>query len=523
MKTKVAKESKTKLAILIILGIISSFYFFSWWFQENRFLNPLFMILFILAFLYTCTQVYSVWYIILHAKFPSFKEYVGNYTVDVFVPTFKEPIWLIEKAVSAAVGIEYPHKTYLIDDGNNPEHKQIAAKFGAIYITRQNNLHNKAGNINNALNESSGELVAIFDIDHVPATNYLSRSVGRFNNPKIGAVQILLDHYNSEDGFVAAACSELNDDFFGPSTLGMNGCGCTTVFGSNAIFRRKALQSINGYIPGLAEDLNTSITLHSAGWETDYVPEVLAKGLVPTDVTSFFKQQLKWSRGVFDTLLNVYPKLARKLEFNKQVCYLTRMTYYTAGPVVGLHILATLVALLGISELATSYFSNYLFHSIPFLFFFIYIHQFAGKNYTIKPATKGFRLRGIILVFGTWPIYTISFLYALFGIRIPFMETPKIQRKRRFFKLIMPQIVVVILLIALAAFNFLTEDRISSTLIINIFALGLAFVHLGLFYAVWEDWKRNKSIIQIPELVPQLSYNNPGKRSFKTFSKKQVL
>lgn len=499
MNIKKEDKVKIKLSILIGLGFLVSIYFFSWWFEDGKIMNPFFATLFIAALFYTFTQIYSVWYIILHASYPKDKLNKKDFTIDVLVPAYNEPIWLVERAIKAATEIRYPHKTYLLDDSNNNDYKILAEKYNVSYFKRENNEDYKAGNINQAIAKTSGELIAIFDIDHIPEPDYLDNIPGRFSNPKVGAVQILLDHYNADESFVASACAELNDDFFGPSTLGMNGCGCTTVFGSNSVFRREALNSIGGYVPGLAEDLNTSISLHAKGWETDYIPQVLAKGLVPNDITSFFKQQLKWSRGVFDTLFRIYPTLFTKLNFNQHICYLTRMTYYTAGPIIAFHILAAIISLSGFYDQFALYFSSYLYHAIPFLFIFIYTHQFAGKHYRIKPPEPGLRLRGIILVFGTWPIYTVAFIFAILGIRLRFMATPKTVRKRKFLKLIIPQIFAVSLLLVLFYINLIFKVYSNYTLIVNVFAIGVALIHYGLFYAVWESWKNQEESLNKAE------------------------
>ena len=81
---------------------------------------------------------------------------------------------------------------------------------------------------------------------------------------------------------------------------GMHGTGTAVAIGANCTFRRTALESIGGHGIGLAEDLVTSIRLHAAGWKSVYVPEVVSRGLVPGDLESFLKQQLKWSRGVHE-------------------------------------------------------------------------------------------------------------------------------------------------------------------------------------------------------------------------------
>ena len=46
-------------------------------------------------------------------------------------------------------------------------------------MTRLDNAHAKAGNINAALKNTSGEYVAIFDCDHIPTRSFLQMTMGR--------------------------------------------------------------------------------------------------------------------------------------------------------------------------------------------------------------------------------------------------------------------------------------------------------------------------------------------------------
>lgn len=482
------KITKTKkyLSLLIALGVISVIYFFTWWLEEGRIHNPWFAALFASAAIFVIVQVFSYWFIIMNAKYPKWKSAPPGLKVDVFVPTYNEPLWLVEKAARAARDMHYPHNTYLIDDGKKEEYKKLAQRLGICYITRQDNLNNKAGNINNALKHSKGDFIAIFDIDHAPSQNYLERSLGLFSDPKVGVVQVMLDHANENESTVSAASCQLNDDFFGPSMLGMYGCDSASVFGSNSIFRREALNSIGGYKPGLAEDLNTSIHLHADRWRSEYVPEVLAKGLVPADLIAFFKQQLKWSRGVFEILFEIYPRLAFKLSFKKNVSYLVRMTSYLAGPVIAVHIFWVLYALFSADNNQARQFADYLFHAIPLIAAFLIIQQFAGKNLRVKPLRPDIKLNGLLLVLGTWPVYTLSFVYSIFRIKLSFIATPKEAKGGNFIKLVLPQIIAITLL-ATAIVYRLQYPFDEYLIIVFLFALGLIGIHSGVFYAVWES------------------------------------
>ena len=398
---------------------------------------------------------------------------------------------LVEKTLKAVVEMSYPHKTYLIDDGNKEEYKDLADKYSVRYIARKNTDDYKAGNINNVLRYSNGEIIAVFDIDHIPQRQYLDHVVNHFIDPKVGVVQVALDHYNCSDSYVANACCIMSDDFFAATMLGMNGMDSTVIFGSNSVFRRSALLSIGGYQPGLAEDLHTSVKLHAARWKSVYVAEILAKGLVPADISAFFKQQFKWANGVFEVLFKHYPSLIKSLTINQCICYLTRMTYYLAGPIVFLHILLTIFALY--SRPFNLEFTSYISHSAPFILLFFFTQAYIKIFYYIKEKKKGFHLSGYLLVLGSWPIYTVAFLSALFRIEIPFISTPKEIASKSFIKLIIPQLVIVGVLIVGIIYKSVNYIDISS-LVIILFASIMIIIHYAIFYGTWENYYQRKKL-----------------------------
>ena len=66
-------------------------------------------------------------------------------SVDLFVPVYKEPIDIIRQTVMAAVKVDYPHATLVLDDGRREEVRKIAEEFNCEYIVRENNQFHKAG------------------------------------------------------------------------------------------------------------------------------------------------------------------------------------------------------------------------------------------------------------------------------------------------------------------------------------------------------------------------------------------
>jgi cellulose synthase (UDP-forming) len=467
----------------IIAGFIASLYFFSWWTEDRRYAEPLQLLLLAVALFYVLVQIYAVWFLYWNAGLARRKHGLlpSGLSVDVFVPTYNEPPDLIEKVVRAAVDMRYPHTTYVLDDGRSEAVRTVAARLGAQYVSRPNNTDNKAGNINEALARSSGDFIVVFDVDHVPEPDFIERSLAYFDDPRIGVVQVALDHYNTHESFVATASGEMNDDFFAATMLGMDRCGAASVFGSNSVFRREALTTMGGYQPGLAEDLNTSLHLHAAGWKSAYAPEILAKGLVPADLPAFVAQQYKWARGVFDVFLQEFPRLAHRLSWRQRISYITRMTYYLAGPLTFIHLLYLAAVPLsggGVVDLL-----EYIRHITPFVLLFIFSHMLANGMYAVKPPAETIRWKGILLAIGSWPVYTAALLASLLGTRASYIPTPKEATGTGHLRFSLPQIALFLVFLGTLAGGFLNGHSGILTLGL-IFIPGYVLLHLGILRAL---------------------------------------
>jgi cellulose synthase (UDP-forming) len=118
-------------------------------------------------------------------------------SVDVYIPTFNEPMEVLEKTITGALCLDYPDLSiWVLDDGRRPWLKEFCEAKGVGYLNRPDNAHAKAGNINHALTRTNGEFVAIFDADFIPQRNFLMRTIGFFSDPKIGIVQTPHAFYN---------------------------------------------------------------------------------------------------------------------------------------------------------------------------------------------------------------------------------------------------------------------------------------------------------------------------------------
>ncbi len=470
--------------LLVFGGAATLLYYFTWWFTDAVAYSPWALLLFPAAMMYGLVQLLGNWIIYLRAGRRADGcgiEGVRKLTVDVFVTACGEPVGLVERALLAAYAMKREHRTWLLDDGNDPALAELAGRLGVGYLVRSDRHDAKAGNLNAALQKTDGDIVVIFDVDHAPEQDFLIETLGCFADPKVGFVQVMLTFANEQESWVSKGAAETALDFYNPTSLGMDGMGGATLMGSNALIRRRALESIGGYKPGLAEDLATSLSLQGAGWQSVYVPKPLAPGLAPPDLTAWFVQQFKWARGVFELLLTLYPRVFWRLTWNQRLCYAVRTTKYWIGPLVTLHLVATILILtFGGFELR-AIFHAYLHHIAPLVAADAVIRHVALKKWRHSSVQPTSLLRGIALVYSTWPTYTAAWLMALMRIPLRFRVTPKEASRTLSPVWLLPQLIALVgLSTGLWYTVYVAGHRPSLVLA---FALGQLLLQLRLFLA----------------------------------------
>jgi cellulose synthase (UDP-forming) len=367
--------------------------------------------------------------------------------VDVFITAYREPVELVRTALTAALAMRGQKKVWLLDDGHDPALAQLAQQLGCGYLTRQERRNAKAGNINAALRHTDGDVIVIFDIDHAPRPDFLEKSLGYFDDPQVGFVQVMLTFRNFTESWVARAATESSFEFYNPTYLGADRAGAATLMGSNALIRRAALDSIGGYQPGLAEDLATSLALHAAGWQSAYVPEPLAPGLSPASLSAWSVQQLKWARGVFELLLTALPRVFGRLTWGQRTSYLVRMTKYWIGPAIFVHLLATILILFWADTHTRMAFHEYLWHLAPLVVMDMAIRAYALYNFRHEDTPSSSLLGAVVLVYASWPIYLLAWVLALLRLPVRFRPTPKDRDTQLNVLWLMPQFVTLLLLI----------------------------------------------------------------------------
>jgi cellulose synthase (UDP-forming) len=276
-------------------------------------------------------------------------------TVDVFVPSYNESLDIVGPTLAAAKRMTYPKgklNVFLLDDGGTDEKvnaddptvaaqaknrrsnlQALCVELGVRYLTRDNNSHAKAGNLNNGLSHSDGDLVVVFDADHVPAQNFLTETVGYFKTDSnlflLQTPHFFLNPDPIERNFGAGRMPAENEMFHGLIQKGLDKWNAAFFCGSAAVLRRRALDEIGGFHGvSVTEDAETALELHSRGWNSLYVDERVVAGLQPETFASFIGQRSRWCRGMVQILLLKNPLFLSGLTFAQRLCYLSSTLFW---------------------------------------------------------------------------------------------------------------------------------------------------------------------------------------------------
>lgn len=429
-KVRLSKPSSAfELLLLIGIfgGVLSTLSLFDWWFRT---LHVTHRIYFYILSLFIWTGIFRIllnWYQLARIKFTPHVEN-GDYhpTVAVFTTAAPgEPLSMFEPTFKALKALTYPCNVYFLDGTGDPTFKALAMEFGFNHMDFSEVPGAKAGKINEALALTDEEIVLILDPDHLVFPDFIQEVIGFFKDPHIGFVQVSQGYYNQYRSPIAQAAAEQTYLFYGPTQLYYGSNKQSAAIGANCIFRRSALDSIGGHAQGLAEDLLTALRLHAKGWKSIYHPAIINRGLVPEDFDAFSKQQLKWSRGLFEVLFDEYPKVFRSLSLSAKLRYYSVGTFYLVGVRTLFFLLVPVFYFLfGWSAINMS-FTDFIVHAIPFAFFSLLIYLLSQRYLVDFKTERGFYWRGMMLKFASWPIFTYAFFLTLMNKKIPYLPTAK--------------------------------------------------------------------------------------------------
>lgn len=252
--------------------------------------------------------------------------------VTVQLPVYNEQ-FVVERLIDQVMLFNYPQEklqiqvlddstdeTLLISQRKVEYYKNIGFDISLIHRTDRTGY--KAGALKNAMPDSKGEFIAIFDADFLPGPDFLMQCLLYFTDKKIGVVQTRWDHINQSYNLLTELQAvQLNVHFTIEQTGRMEGGHLLQFNGTAGIWRKKAIEDAGGWhIDTLTEDLDLSIRSQLKGWKIKYLEEIGIPSELPVEMNGLKSQQFRWMKGGAECAKKLLPKVWKSdLSFNKKI------------------------------------------------------------------------------------------------------------------------------------------------------------------------------------------------------------
>ena len=440
------------------------------------------------------------------------EDFAVKPTVDVLISTYNEDVKILKKTITGCLNLDYPKdrlNIFLCDDGRRGEIRHLCEELGVHYLKRKDNKDAKAGNMNNALRRTKGEFIMLLDADMVPKSFFLKKTIGYFVNNKMGFVQTPQMFYNP-DPFqynlrLYKKIPNEQDFFMRDIQGGRDNFNAVLHVGTNAVFRRKAIEDIGGIPTGtITEDMATGMLLQAKGYESRFVKEVLCTGLSVESFSDLVKQRERWCRGNIQVSKKWNPLTLKGLTPMQRVIYVDGFVYWFFGVQKMIYILCPLVFLVFGKVVLNAPVINLLLFWLPSYLASILVYR------TLVKKSRSVTWSHIYEV-ATAPFLSLAALVeAIFSRPIPFRVTPKGMNSERTvisLRYALPHIVLIIITLIGWALAFFRLD-VASSLSVNATIINLAWsvynafaIAMSILVCVEKPRKRNSERLATQEKI----------------------
>jgi cellulose synthase (UDP-forming) len=356
--------------------------------------------------------------------------------ITTFVPA-SESQEMLRTTLLAMQAADYPHDTWVLDEGNDSGIRTMCQALGVKHFSRRGvqEYHqekgtfltkSKAGNHNAWYVQHAGkyDIVAQIDSDFKVRSDFLIRTLGYFRNPRVafvGTPQI----YGNTSNWIARGAAQQTYLFYGPIMRALSRLRMSLLIGANHIVRVAALREVGWYQGHLTEDLATGMRFHAGRWESIYVPEPLAIGEGPTTWADYFSQQYRWSFGCLNIFFTHAPRLSRKMRLKHGLLYLLLEQFYFSGLAM-ITAIALLIMYFFFGWTPASMRPEQLALWYGPLLAWRQIVLFWLQRFNVRPKEeRGFFLAGRLLTIAVIPIYFLAFVDVIRNKKVTFKTTPK--------------------------------------------------------------------------------------------------
>jgi hypothetical protein len=361
-----------------------------------------------------------------------------------FVPGL-ESLAMLEMTVRALVAMRYPHETWVLDEGDGGDVKELCSRLGARHFSRRARpeyltdygpfeRRTKHGNYNawfDSVGYDSYDVFVGFDPDHVPDASFLEAALGFLRDPRIGYVQLPQVYYNQRAGFIARGAAEETYAYYSTTQMFSYTAGFPIVTGCHHVHRATALKHVGGFAAHDADDLLITLVYRARGWQGVYLPEIHAKGLTPTDYRSYLSQQHRWARSVLDVKLRAFPRLALSMPLSTRLMSALHGFYYLQEGVLGVLGVCLLVFLLA-TGVVPAFLSFGLWPELLSIMAVLTVVDLYRQRFFLDLRREaGLHFRAVFLRAAKWPYLLFGLIDAIRGKKRPYSLTSKVKSGRR--------------------------------------------------------------------------------------------
>lgn len=362
--------------------------------------------------------------------------------VTVQLPLFNE-MYVAERLIGAVAALDYPRELLEIQvlDDSTDDTRRIASTavekcfeqgFDITYHHREDRTGFKAGALEEGLKKSSGEFILIFDADFVPRPDCIRRMIDYFTDERLGMVQMRWSHINADYSLLTKVQAIMLDGHFVIEQTARNRAGGFFNFnGTAGMWRREAIEWSGAWQHDtLAEDTDLSYRAQLMGWHFVYLVDEDVPAELPVEINGFKSQQRRWAKGVVQVGMKLVRRMWHdpRLSLRVKLEQFFRLTGNLAAPLV------IVLALINLPILIVRY-NQGLFHlfalDVPILTLStlsVVAYYLVPQRY-LYPKTWKSSIKYIPFVMSMGIALTFSNaragLEALFGVKTPFVRTPK--------------------------------------------------------------------------------------------------
>jgi cellulose synthase (UDP-forming) len=438
-------------SLLTCLSLGSISYFLSYWFSAKDWhQHPILLLIMTFMLFLSLLNSQVKWFLLLFMKRPRPMPAGSDWKVGVvttFVPE-AEPLEMLEETVRALIALDYPHDTWVLDEGDEERVKTLCLRLGAKHFSRKNlsqyqtdsglfQSRSKHGNYNAWLYEigfKRYEIITAFDPDHVPHPCFLSQVLGYFDDSSVAYVQVAQAYYNQSASFIARGAAEETYTYYSTIQMASYGMGYPVVIGCHNTHRVTALQEVGGFAPHNADDLLITLFYRARGWQGVYIPRILARGLTPVDWHGYVTQQRRWARSVLDIKFRLYPRLIGELPFKTRIMSLLHGLNYLHKSIL-ISVGLTLLCFMLVTGISPSVMSFPFLEHFSILVIPLQMCEFYQKRFYLDWRHElGFHWRVILLSFAKFPYMILGLYDVILGRRTVYEITFKMKNKDLFYR-----------------------------------------------------------------------------------------